>query len=154
MIQGNAMLIERIFSSCLVITSIILLFIALEFVAPIAYDPLGPRPYPILLLCLIGFSCLYLTIRPKKFSETLNLGFNPLIIKKIILTLICFFIYAISFEFLGFIISTALMSTAIGILFGGNIKASTISGISLSISCYFLFDYLLDVPLPLGLLNQ
>lgn len=148
------MFIERIFSGCLVIVSIILLFIAWQFVAPIAYDPLGPRPYPILLLILIIISCLYLTIRPAKFSEKLDLGFNPVILKKIGLTLFSFFFYAISFEFLGFIISTALMVTAVGILFGGSIKASCISGIALSVSCYFLFDYFLDVPLPLGLLNQ
>lgn len=148
------MLIERIFAGCIVLVSILLLFLAWGFVAPIAYDPLGPRPYPILLLSLIAVSCLYLAIRPQSLAEKVHLGFTPLILKKVGLTLLFFFLYAISFEYLGFPIATAIMSCAIGILFGGSVKASAISGISIGISCYFLFDYLLDVPLPLGILSQ
>ncbi|OTG86486.1 hypothetical protein B9T31_08335 [Acinetobacter sp. ANC 4558] len=148
------MLIERIFSGCLVIASLFLLYIAWSLVAPIAYDPLGPRPYPILLLSLIAASCLYLVLRPQFLAEKIHLGFSPLILKKVGLTLLFFFLYAIGFEYLGFPIATALMACFVGILFGGSVKASTISGILLGILCYFLFDYLLDVPLPLGLLNQ
>jgi putative tricarboxylic transport membrane protein len=145
------MLFERIFISSIGIACFVLLFIAWGFVAPIAYDPLGPRPYPVLLLSLLVISCIYLVFRPRKFADTVDVGFlNPLIFKKVCLTLLFFFIYAVTFEFLGFILSTTIMCFAIGILFGGNKKASLISAISLSVFCYLMFDYGLDVPLPLG----
>ena len=145
------MLFERIFISSIGIASFILIFVAWGHVAPIAYDPLGPRPYPVLLLSLLVISCVYLVFRPKRLSDKVDTGFlNPLILKKVCLTLLFFFIYAFTFEFLGFILATTIMCFAIGVLFGGNIKASLISAISMSVFCYLMFDYGLDVPLPLG----
>lgn len=148
------MLIERIFAGCLAVVSILLVFIAWGFVAPIAYDPLGPRPYPILLLILIIICCFYLTIRPHVFAEKVHLGFTPIVLKKVGLTLLFLFIYALTFEFLGFPIATTIMACVIGMLFGGSFKSSLISGVLIGVLCYILFDYLLDVPLPLGLLSQ
>lgn len=148
------MLVERVFTGIIAVVCLWLMFIAWGFVAPIAYDPLGPRPYPILLLSLLILSCVYLTIRPKNLSDVIDLEYNPVILKKVGLTLLFFFIYAFTFEFLGFPIATAIMSFAIGVLFGGTVKASLISGILLGIFCYVLFDILLDVPLPLGFFSS
>lgn len=148
------MLVERVFTGIIAVVCLWLMFIAWGFVAPIAYDPLGPRPYPILLLSLLILSCVYLTIRPKNLSDVIDLEYNPVILKKVGLTLLFFFIFAFTFEFLGFPIATAIMSFAIGVLFGGTVKASLISGILLGIFCYVLFDILLDVPLPLGFFSS
>lgn len=146
------MQIERIFTGCMALICFALVFVAWGFVAPIAYDPLGPRPYPVLLLILLIISFVYLTIRPKKLAEVLDLEFlKPLVLKKVALTLMFFFIYAITFEFLGFPLATTIMCFAIGKFFGGSTKASLISAIALSAFCYFMFDYCLDVPLPLGI---
>lgn len=150
------MLFEKIFISSISIACVVLILVAWQYVAPIAYDPLGPRPYPILLLSLLLVSCIYLLFRPQKLSDHVDIGFlKPLVLKKVSLSLLFFFIYAFSFEFLGFIAATTIMCCAIGILFGGKIKASFISAISLSVFFYLMFDYGLDVPLPLGfLLNK
>lgn len=148
------MLVEKVFTGIIAVFSLWLISIAWGFVAPIAYDPLGPRPYPILLLSLLVLSCVYLTLRPKSLSDVTGLKYNPLILKKIAFTLLFFFIYAFTFEFLGFPIATAIMCAAIGILFGGTVKASLISGVLLGITCYVLFDLLLDVPLPLGFFSS
>ncbi len=61
--------------------------------------------------------------------------------------------YALLFEILGFVISTALAGFALGLLFNGRLWPSVISGVLLGVLLYGLFDYLLDVPLPLGLLR-
>ena len=52
---------------------------------------------------------------------------------------------------LGFVISTGLAGFALGLLFNGRLLSSAISGLLMGVLLYGLFDYLLDVPLPLGL---
>lgn len=145
--------IERIFSGILGIVSLGLLYLCWSYVAPIAYDPLGPRPYPVLLLLLLILCCFYLVIRPKKLAELLNLGLSRSILKKVGLLMLFMLIYATTFELLGFPISTALMFFLVGPLFGGSLKASLVTGIVFGCLLYGLFDYVLDVPLPLGLFN-
>jgi len=145
--------IERIFSGILGIVSLGLLYLCWSYVAPIAYDPLGPRPYPALLLLLLILCCFYLVIRPKQLAELLNLGLSRSILKKVGLLMLFMLIYATTFELLGFPISTALMFFLVGPLFGGSLKASLVTGIVFGCLLYGLFDYVLDVPLPLGLFN-
>ena len=47
--------------------------------------------------------------------------------------------------------ATLLMTIVIGKLFNGKTIPTIITGIVLSSSTYYLFDRVLDVPLPLGL---
>ena len=59
--------------------------------------------------------------------------------------------YAVLFEVLGFVISTTLATFALGLLFTGRPLPCAISAVLMGVLLYGLFDYLLDVPLPLGL---
>ena len=43
------MTMERLFSGLMALVSIFLIYLAIGYVAPIAYDPIGPPPYPILI---------------------------------------------------------------------------------------------------------
>ncbi|MEB3793213.1 tripartite tricarboxylate transporter TctB family protein [Acinetobacter sp. IK40] len=147
------MSVERIFSGILGLVSLGLLYLAWGYVAPIAYDPLGPRPYPVLLLIVLILSCLYLTFRPQKLTEQLDLGYTASVLKKISLMMLFMLLYALTFELLGFPIATALMFFVVGMLFGGSAKASAVSGFVFGCLLYGLFDYVLDVPLPLGFLS-
>ena len=52
---------------------------------------------------------------------------------------------------LGFVISTTLATFALGLLFTGRPLPCAISAVLMGVLLYGLFDYLLDVPLPLGL---
>ena len=47
------MTMERAFSGLMALFSLFLVYLAIGYVAPIAYDPIGPRPYPILIFSLI-----------------------------------------------------------------------------------------------------
>ena len=64
-----------------------------------------------------------------------------------ILTLLA---YALLFEPLGFVLSTALATFVLGLLFTGRVLPCLISGVLMGVLLYALFDYALDVPLPLG----
>ena len=74
------------------------------------------------------------------------------------LRIVAFFLvlvgYALIFEPAGFIIATALMSAVVGRLFGGRWLQSVLGGLALGIALYFLFDRVLDVVLPAGLLED
>ena len=43
------MTMERAVSGLMALFSLFLVYLAIGYVAPIAYDPIGPRPYPILI---------------------------------------------------------------------------------------------------------
>ena len=61
-------------------------------------------------------------------------------------------VYALLFELLGFALATAVMAVPIGLAFGGSFKQSAIGGAGLGLALFFLFDKVLDVTLPTGLL--
>ncbi|TXR39857.1 tripartite tricarboxylate transporter TctB family protein [Ectopseudomonas mendocina] len=115
--------------------------------APFAYDPVGPRAYPLLLLSLMAAGSLWLVFKPGQ----LELRFNLQTIKRGLLCICVLLSYALLFESLGFVISTALGAFALGLLFSGRVLPCAISGVLMGVVLYSLFDLLLDVPLPLGL---
>lgn len=139
---------ERLFSAVLLLAALGLLYLASGYTAPVSYDPLGPRPYPVLVLSLLALCCLFLAVRPG--SGHIDLNYTPAVFKKTGLCIVFLGAYAALFEVLGFPLSTALMSFGIGKLFGGRTLSCAVSGIVLGTLLYSLFDLALDVPLPLG----
>lgn len=147
------MTMERLFSGLMALACFGLLYLAYGYTAPIAYDPIGPRPYPILIFSLLALGTLIVTFRPAKFTQIIDLGFSKAVIKNLVLCVIALLLYGTFFETLGFPIATTLMSFAVGILFNGNPLKSFIFSVVISIALYVLFDVFLDVKLPLGLLS-
>ncbi len=141
---------ERILTAIIAIIGFGLLIYAFNFEAPISYDPVGPKAFPILLMGLITASAVYLTVRPAIMFEPIELGWTQHLVGKLLLCALALTVYALVFELLGFVIATLLMTIALGKLFGGKTVPSVITGIGLSLSTYYLFDRVLDVPLPLG----
>ncbi|WP_244152452.1 tripartite tricarboxylate transporter TctB family protein [Psychrobacter pasteurii] len=144
---------ERVFSGLMALFSLFLVYLAMSYVAPIAYDPIGPRPYPILIFSLLAFLTLIIAFRPARFTKVINLGYDNTVIRNLVLCVIALTVYSLIFEPLGFIVSTTLMCFAVGLLFAGSPIKSLIFSIVISIVLYVLFDMLLDVILPLGLLS-
>ncbi|MGM8888138.1 MULTISPECIES: tripartite tricarboxylate transporter TctB family protein [unclassified Psychrobacter] len=147
------MTMERLFSGLMALFSLFLIYLAMSYVAPIAYDPIGPRPYPILIFSLMAFLTLVIAFRPARFTKKIILGYDKTVIRNLILCIIALTVYSLIFEFLGFILATILMCFAVGLLFAGNPIKSLIFSIVISIALYVLFDMVLDVVLPLGLLS-
>lgn len=141
---------ERILTAIISVCGFALLIYACNFDAPISYDPVGPKSFPILLMGLITVSAIYLTIRPAIMFEPVELGWTKHLLGKLVLCTFALGFYAVLFEWLGFIVATLLMTVAVGKLFHGKTIPTLITGVLLSISTYYLFDRVLDVPLPLG----
>lgn len=147
------MTMERLFSGLMALFSLFLVYLAMSYVAPIAYDPIGPRPYPILIFSLMALLTLVIAFRPARFTKEIILGYDKTVIRNLILCIIALTVYSLIFEVLGFILATILMCFAVGLLFAGNPIKSLIFSIVISIALYVLFDMVLDVVLPLGLLS-
>ncbi|MDT4843702.1 Tripartite tricarboxylate transporter TctB family protein [compost metagenome] len=137
----------RLFAAIWLLFCAGLAVLAWGFQAPFAYDPVGPRAYPLLLLALMAAGSLWLVFKPGLLEQT----FNPQGALRAGLCVAALLAYALLFEPLGFTLSTALVTFAIGLLFTGRLVPCLISGVLMGTLLYGLFDYVLDVPLPLGL---
>lgn len=142
---------ERILTAIIAVCGLALLIYACNFEAPISYDPVGPKSFPILLMGLITFCAIYLTVRPAIMFEPVELGWSKHMLGKLTLCAVTLTLYAALFELLGFIVATILMTFALGKLFHGKTLPTGITALVLGLSTYYLFDRVLDVPLPLGL---
>ncbi len=147
------MTMERAFSGLMALFSLFLVYLAIGYVAPIAYDPIGPRPYPILIFSLMAFLTLVIAFRPARFTKVIDLGYNKIVIRNLVLCVSALLIYSLIFEPLGFVVATTLMCFAVGLLFAGNPIKCLIFSVVISIALYVLFDMALDVILPLGILS-
>lgn len=140
----------RLFAGIWLLVCAFLAVTAWGFQAPFSYDPVGPRAYPLLLLALMGGGALWLLLKPNGDTAP---PISWFLARKVILCVLALLAYALLFEPLGFILSTALAGFALGVLFNGRLGLSAISGVLMGLLLYGLFDYLLDVPLPLGVLE-
>ncbi|MFV3387355.1 tripartite tricarboxylate transporter TctB family protein [Pseudomonas sp. NY15364] len=136
----------RLFAAIWLLLCAVLAVIAWGFQAPFAYDPVGPRAYPLLLLALMGAGAAWLVFKPGADTEKLTRQ----ALQRAGLCILTLLAYALLFEPLGFVLSTALATFVLGLLFTGRVLPCLISGVLMGVLLYALFDYALDVPLPLG----
>ncbi|MEX6504141.1 tripartite tricarboxylate transporter TctB family protein [Pseudomonas zhanjiangensis] len=139
----------RLFAATWLLLCAWLAVVAWGFQAPFAYDPVGPRAYPLLLLGLMGAGSLWLLVKPGRLDQQLHL---PAALRSLLCVLVLL-AYALLFEALGFILSTALATFVLGLLFTGRLLPCAISAMLMGVLLYALFDLVLDVPLPLGVLE-
>ncbi|GMV58203.1 tripartite tricarboxylate transporter TctB family protein [Betaproteobacteria bacterium PRO7] len=140
---------DRILGAVCVATAVAMAGAASRYVPEISYEPIGPRAFPTLLAVLIGLAGAWLVIRPSRHSGAVAAGRLPLLAG----CMGAIFVYALLFRWLGFTLATALMAVPVGIAFGGNWRQSLAAGVGLGFGLYLLFDKLLDVVLPTGVLS-
>lgn len=118
--------------------------------APFAYEPVGPRAFPLLLALIIGLCGLWLVYKGGHKVAANPPGANG----RIALMVVFAAAYAFLFQWLGFVIATSLMTVFVGRLFGGSWVKCLIGGVVMSLLFFVLFDKVLDVVLPGGLLEN
>jgi putative tricarboxylic transport membrane protein len=117
--------------------------------APFAYEPVGPRAFPLGLSLVIALCSGWLVFKGGGEVEPNPEGANLRIAMMVGLIAA----YAFLFVWLGFVLANAVMVIFVGRLFGGSWTKVLISGVVMSVSFYLLFDKVLDVVLPTGLLG-
>ncbi|TVO68383.1 tripartite tricarboxylate transporter TctB family protein [Denitromonas ohlonensis] len=137
---------ERIFGAFLLLLSVGGIFVGWDLKAPISYEPVGPRAFPLLVFSLLGVCALGLILTRREATEWAP---SPVLLRvgAMFLTVLA---YALLFDKLGFVISTALMSVPLARFFGGTWRQAMLAGTGLGVLLFLFFDRLLDVVLPVG----
>jgi putative tricarboxylic transport membrane protein len=149
------MMHDRIFAGVNLLICVVLMALAWGYQAPFAYEPVGPRAYPLLLLLLLVMGALYQLLKPAKQTEAREEPpLNRQVVRKLALCIAAMVAYAALFDVLGFILSSALFAVAMAYLYDATRVQSIVGGIVIAVGLYLLFDYGLDVPLPLGMLAK
>ena len=140
---------DRLLGAACVAASAGMAWAAQGYAAAISYEPVGPRAFPLLLAGLLAVGGAWLLVRP-----TLR-GLAPyrgVPLRATLLAAAAIAVYALLFEVMGFVLATAAMAAALGLVFGGSLRQSLIAGAGLGLALYLLFDKVLDVVLPTGVL--
>jgi putative tricarboxylic transport membrane protein len=148
------MLLQRIFAAVLLLACAGLALMAWPYQAAFSYEPVGPRAFPLLMLGLMALALLYMVFRPApiKHSED-EPPLDRETLTKIGICVLLLLVFAGLFEPLGFILSSILIGIPMARLYGGRWLPSIVVTTLMAIGLYLLFDRLMDVPLPLGLLD-
>ncbi|MGC5702765.1 tripartite tricarboxylate transporter TctB family protein [Pseudomonas sp. NFXW11] len=148
------MLVQRLFAAVLLLACAGLALMAWPYQAAFSYEPVGPRAFPLLMLGLMGLALAYMLWRPApiKHSED-EPPLDRETLRKIAICVVLLLVFAGTFEPLGFILASALIGVPMARLYGGRWLPSLIVVSLISIGLYWLFDRVMDVPLPLGLLD-
>ena len=144
---------QRLFAGFLLAVCAVLGWMAWGLEAPYSYEPVGPRAYPLLLLGLLAAGALLLVIKPALESgSNEEAPLSRVMVPKLLLCLALLLALAALFERLGFVLTSVAFAYGMSRLFGGRNLPSIAVALVLGLGLYFLFDRILDVPLPLGVL--
>ena len=144
---------QRIFALLLIGLSGTLAYLTLGYSTSFSYEPVGPRAFPWLLLGGLALAGVYLLLFEGKNKSKEPMFADKKIAIKIFLCIVNFLIYAALFETIGFILSSLIFSYGLARLYGATLLQTWLGMTVLVLSLYGLFEYIFDVPLPLGLLD-
>jgi putative tricarboxylic transport membrane protein len=137
------------------LTGLVLLLLAVAYgVTASGYevmigDPLGPAVFPLVVAIPFGLFSLYLILRPDPEPDWAR-G-RPLLMQ--VLSVLTLLLYAWLLEPLGFIVSTFIAVVVLGWLLGARLAQAGAGGAGIAVGLYLLFNNLLGLPLPAGLLG-
>jgi len=138
---------ERIFGAVLLLLSVAGVALGWGLQAPVSYEPVGPRAFPLLVFALLGVCSLALIAgkpQPTKWAP-------PPVLLRVGGLFLIVLIYAFLFDKIGFALSTALMTVPVARFFGGTWRQALVGGVGLGVGFFVFFDRVLDVALPVGL---
>lgn len=139
---------DRFFSLVLILAAVALGAAAWQLNVPFQYEPVGPKAIPLILAILLFACSLWLVIKPDRFKEHYS---RSLLVRHTVVV-IGLVAYAWSFEMLGFMLATCLISTVFARLFGLTLRNALVYSIVLGAVGYLLLSVLLELNVPTGVL--
>jgi len=133
---------ERFFLLALLAGGILFLIPGARLEVPFAYDPLGPKAFPLGL----GGGLILLSLFSLPSAGSAMLVLQPRVLR--LLGAVLFYLAA--FHSLGFMPATALTVYLIARSVGCSWMQGLLTGMIIAITFYGIFHLLLGVPLPLG----
>lgn len=136
---------DRFFSIFLLLLAILYGLAGLQIEVPFSYDPLGPKPVPLVLSTLLFFLSVIIFFHPLAFESWAKRERR----KSLWLFAILLF-YQVTWLPLGFLLSTTISCY----LASRQLHCSWMQGLMGSmittVVCYGFFNIVLHIPLPLG----
>ena len=136
---------DRIFAGIIFLFSLYYGFNAYTLQVSFAYDPLGPKAFPLLLSILLAVFGLSVLFFPTE--QQIHWPKNRLLLKSV-LVVATLAGYCLTLFWLGFILSTIICVTLLALLFEANWMQSSLGGIFSGLIFYGVFGWLLQIPLP------
>lgn len=140
-------MIDRVFGVFLLCLGLYMVYGGISLEVPFSYDPLGPSAFPVGIGALLALLSLFVIAKPGK-AHFPDINTNL----KTILIVVLLFVYQLAFDFLGFLLATALLVFCISRIFKGTTSQALSSGVGVSVVVYGIFSFLLEVPLPIGVI--
>ena len=117
---------------------------AIGWKVPFAYDPLGPKAFPLLLSLILAILSTALILRTPRARMT-QINLNRTVAMSVILLF-----YALAFDWLGFVGSSWLSVLALARLFDASWRKSILAATIISIFFSLMFHNLFGLRLPIG----
>lgn len=111
-------------------------------------DPVGPKALPLVGAAILVGTGLTLLLRPAREGVWPSLP----AMGRMAGAVAVFLLYALALEPAGFTLATTGATAALSLLFGGPWRRSVAAALVLSVVLWYLFVWVLGLPLPLGLL--
>lgn len=137
-----------------------------SYAAEISYEPVGPRAFPLLLAAIFALIGAWLLVTGgRRVAEPLPASGAAEAATAIVpaaphhnlvavgMCAVAVLVYGALFQPLGFVLATTLMAVPVCKAFGGTLKGGLLGGLGLGLGLFFLFDKVLDVILPTGVLS-
>ncbi|WP_368028621.1 tripartite tricarboxylate transporter TctB family protein [Arcobacter sp. s6] len=138
-------MIDRLFGIFLLFLGLYFIWGGSQLVVPFSYDPLGPKFFPMLAGGMLSILAIIAIINAKKVTFPASTTMIKTVIIVILLVA-----YQLTFDVLGFLLSTGILVFFISRIFAANQLQALSSAIGVSSTVYIIFNILLDVPLPVG----
>lgn len=137
---------DRILGAAAIAVAGIMLVFGYGLEAPFAYEPVGPRAFPLIAAAIIAVCGVILVLKPDAADETQP----PMPGRAIVALSGSLLAYALLFQPIGFVLATTTLMIPIAVIFGARWWQGLVTGAVLAVSSFLLFDRVLDVVLPVG----
>ena len=111
-------------------------------------DPVGPKALPLVAAGALVGTGLIIVFRPGIEPDWPA----PPVLRRLAVATLAFILYALLLQPLGFVVGTVLMMTCLAVLFGAEVKKGLAAASLLCAALWYLFVWVLGLPLPLGAL--
>lgn len=139
---------DRTLGVAALILAAIMLAFGYGLEAPFAYEPVGPKTFPLIAAAIIALCGIILVVRGGGAVAPAGPGVN----RALLALSASLLAYALLFQPLGFLVSTTLVMVPIAAIFGARWWQGLLTGGSIAAGSYLLFDRVLAVVLPAGVL--
>ncbi|GAA0828548.1 MULTISPECIES: tripartite tricarboxylate transporter TctB family protein [Marinomonas] len=141
---------DRVFGMLMLVLAVAYGWEATQFPIPFGgQESVGPETFPILLSVILAISSVYMMVKPDPDEKWSPL---PMLIELVVVVLsILFFAWAI--EPIGFIPASTFVVSFLSWRMGASFAKSLMTGVIASLVIFFLFNNVLELALPLGLLE-